>query len=127
MKNANLSLQLISLIYGGNFNLFRPRTVPFGHEEYGLEVLKRQFRYFGPFPAKYEEIASPETIAAILYLMEDIPESQTTPFHRTTEEEVCKKDKEFIGKIMMLDWRDRPTVAELLENGWFKEEGDGES
>ncbi|PVH71412.1 serine/threonine protein kinase [Cadophora sp. DSE1049] len=114
---------LISLIYGGNFNLFRPHTVSAGHEEYGLEVLKRQFRYFGPFPAKYEEIASPETIAAILYLMEEIPQSQTTPFHRTTEKEVCKKDKEFIGKIMMLDWKDRPTAGELLENEWFKEDG----
>lgn len=47
---------LISLIYGGNFNLFRPWTVPYGHEEYGLAVLKRQFQYFGPFPAKYREI-----------------------------------------------------------------------
>ncbi|KAL5329140.1 hypothetical protein ACEPPN_002650 [Leptodophora sp. 'Broadleaf-Isolate-01'] len=113
---------LISLIYGGNFNLFRPCTVSPGHGEYGLEVLKRQFRYFVPFPAKYEEIASPETIAAILYLVEEIPQSQTTPFHRTTEKEVCKKDKEFIGKIMMLDWRDRPTARDLLEDEWFEED-----
>ncbi|KAF8865644.1 serine/threonine protein kinase [Acephala macrosclerotiorum] len=113
---------LISLIYGGNFNLFRPRTVPYGHEEYGLEVLKRQFRYFGPFLAKYEEIASPETIAAILYLMQEIPQSQATPFHRTTEREVCKEDKVFIGKIMIMDWRDRPTAKVLLEDEWFKED-----
>ncbi|KAL2068653.1 hypothetical protein VTL71DRAFT_14990 [Oculimacula yallundae] len=113
---------LISLIYGGNFNLFRPRTVSSGHEEYGLEVLKQQFRYFGPFPAKYEEIASSQTIAAILYLMEEIPQSQTTPFNRTTTKEVCKEDRELIGKIMMLDWRDRPTAGELLENEWFKED-----
>ncbi|XMA12056.1 hypothetical protein WAI453_004847 [Rhynchosporium graminicola] len=113
---------LISLIYGGNFNLFRPRTVSVDHEEYGLEVLKQQFRYFGPFPAKYEEIASPQTIAAILYLMEEIPQSKTTPFHRTTAKEVCTEDKEFIGKIMMLDWRDRPTAAELLKDEWFKED-----
>ena len=118
-------MQLISLIYGGNFNLFRPRTVPYGHEEYGLEVLKRQFRYFGPFPAKYEEIATSETVTAILYLMQEIPQSQTTPFHRTTEREVSKKDKEFIGKIMMMDWRDRPTAKELLEDEWFKEDGEG--
>ncbi|KAI9845813.1 MAG: hypothetical protein M1837_004493 [Sclerophora amabilis] len=113
---------LISLIYGGNFNLFRPRTVPYGHEEYGLEVLKRQFRYFGPFPAKYEEIASPETVTAVLYLMDEIPQSQTTPFHRTTEREVCKKDKEFIGKIMMMDWRDRPTAKDLLKDEWFADD-----
>lgn len=119
-------MQLISLIYGGNFNLFRPRTVPYGlNEEYGLEVLKRQFRYFGPFPAKYEEIATLEAVMAILYLMQEIPQSQTTPFHRTAEREVSKKDKEFIGKIMMMDWRDRPTAKELLEDEWFKEDGEG--
>ena len=57
--------------------------------------------------------------------MHEIPQSQTTPFYRTTEREVGKKDKEFIGKIMMLDWRDRPTTKELLADEWFQEE-DGE-
>ncbi|KAI9714680.1 MAG: hypothetical protein M1812_006345 [Candelaria pacifica] len=113
---------LISLIYGGDFNLFRPRTVSYGHEEYDLEVLKRQFQYFGPFPAKYAEIASSETVTAILYLMHEIPQSKLTPFHRTTEREVCKEDKEFMSKIMMLDWRDRPTAGKLLADDWFNEE-----
>ncbi|KAK2736824.1 hypothetical protein FQN55_001413 [Onygenales sp. PD_40] len=113
---------LISLIYGGNFNLFRPKTVSYGHEEYGLEVLKQQFRYFGPFPEKYHEIASPMTVSAILYLMQEIPQSKTTPFYLTTERGVCKEDKKFIGKIMMMDWRDRPTVKELLEDKWFRDE-----
>ncbi|KAL1882427.1 hypothetical protein Plec18167_002843 [Paecilomyces lecythidis] len=112
---------IISLIYGGNFNLFRPKTVPYGHEEYGLEVLKQQFRYFGPFPVKYEEICSPETLTAILYLMREIPKSKTTPFRNTTEREVSKEDKEFIGRIMMMDWRDRPLARELLEDEWFKD------
>ena len=89
-----------------------------------MEVLKRQFQYFGPFPPKYEEIASPETVTAILYLMQDIPESQTTPFSRTTEREVSMKDKEFIGRIMKMDWRDRPTTKELLEDEWFQEDGE---
>lgn len=122
MLISHFHLQLISLIYGGNFNLFRPRAISSDHEEYGLEVLKQQFRYFGPFPAKYQEVASPETIAAILYLMEEIPQSQTTPFHRTTEREVCKEDKKFIGKMMMLDWRDRLTAGQLLEDDWFNED-----
>jgi hypothetical protein len=111
-----VDMQLISLVYDGNFNPFRPRTVSYGHEEYGLEVLKRQFRYFGPFPAKYEEIASPETVAALLYLIQEILQSQATPFHITTKREVCKKDKIFIEKIMKLDWRDRSTAKELLED-----------
>ncbi|PGH34406.1 serine/threonine protein kinase [[Emmonsia] crescens] len=116
---------LISLIYGGNFNIFRPKTVGYEHEEYGLEVLKQQFRYFGPFPGKYGEIAGEMTVRAILYLMQEIPRPKTTPFRETTEREVCKKDKEFIEKIMMMDWRDRPTAKDLLEDEWFKEE-DGE-
>ncbi|MCJ1406506.1 hypothetical protein MMC19_000571 [Ptychographa xylographoides] len=91
---------LISFIYGGNFDLFRPST----------------FRYFGPFPPMYEEIASPETVTAILYLMQETPQSRTTPFSSTTEREVCKKDKEFIRKIMKMDWRDRPTTKKLLED-----------
>ncbi|KAF2706373.1 kinase-like protein [Pleomassaria siparia CBS 279.74] len=91
---------LISLIHGGNLNLFRPR---------GMES-RRQFRYFA-FPAKFEQVAGPETINCILYLMHEIPLEQTTPFSQTTEREVTKKDKSFIGKIMMLDWRDRPTAT----------------
>lgn len=67
-------------------------------------------------------MASPVTIAAILYLMEEIPQSKTTPFHMTTEREVCQKDKAFIGKIMKMDWWDRPTAKELLEDEWFMED-----
>jgi len=47
----------------------------------------------------------------ILYLMQEIPQSQTTPVFRTTEREVYKKDKVCIGKIMEMDWRDRPTTT----------------
>ncbi|KAK2782624.1 hypothetical protein FQN52_000834 [Onygenales sp. PD_12] len=112
---------LISLIYGGDFNLFDPTTVPYGHEEYNLEVLKRQFQYFGPWPGKYEEVANPETVQAIQWIMQEIPKSKTTPFSMIAEREVCRKDKEFIGKIMMMDWRDRPTPRELLEDEWFME------
>jgi hypothetical protein len=35
-------------------------------------ILKRQFQYFGPFPTEYEEIASPMTVAAIVWLMNEI-------------------------------------------------------
>lgn len=55
--------------------------------------------------------------------MHKIPRSQTTPFHRTTEKEVGKKDNEFISKIMMMGWGDRPTAKELLDDVWFEEDG----
>jgi len=50
--------------------------------------------------------------------MQEIPQSQQTPFHRIMGREARKKDKEFIGEVMV-DWRDRPTTKELLEDGWF--------
>jgi hypothetical protein len=56
--------------------------------------------------------------------MQEIPQSQQTPFHRVMGREARKKDKEFIGEVMVLDWRDRPTTKELLEDGWFKEDGE---
>lgn len=72
--------QLISLIYGGNFNLFRPKGLKRDDEEYLLGVLTKQFRYFAPFPTKFEEIAGPETINSILYLMQVGPREKTTIF-----------------------------------------------
>jgi serine/threonine protein kinase len=110
------------LIYGDEFNLFRLRDVHFGHDEYELKILMRQFQYFGPFPAKYEELADEETVAVILYLMEQIPQSELAPFHRTTEREVSPEDKEFIGKILKMDPRDRPSAKELLQDPWFEED-----
>ncbi|KAI0376861.1 STE/STE20 protein kinase [Hypomontagnella monticulosa] len=110
---------LITLIYGGDFNIFRPKDTPFDDENYRVEIVKSQFRYFGPFPAKYQEIASEETLLSILYLTQLIPPSSMTPFRLVTEREVAKEDKEFILKIMQMDWRDRPTARELLRDKWF--------
>lgn len=115
---------MIALIYGGDFNLVRQKVVPFGHEEYDLEILKQQFIYFGPFPESIGEAVSEETAAIILYLMREIPFSQVGRFQRITEKEVCKADKAFLGRIMRMDWRERPTAKELLNDGWFLEQFD---
>jgi hypothetical protein len=53
--------------------------------------------------------------------MHEIPQSQTTPFSRTTEREVSLKDKEFISKIMKLVLRDRPAAQDLLKDRWFQD------
>lgn len=47
------------------------------------------------------------------------PPESMTPFSRVTEREVMEEDKEFILKIMKMDWRDRPTARELLKDEWF--------
>ncbi|KAK4232764.1 kinase-like domain-containing protein [Achaetomium macrosporum] len=91
---------LISLIYGGHFNIFDPPGVQFKFDdpEYEFEVLKRQVQFFGPFPAKHVEIADNDTV-----------------------EVICQKDKEFIGWFMKLDPRDRPSADEILAHEWWRE------
>jgi hypothetical protein len=78
--------------------------------------------FFGPFPAKYAEIADPETVQCILWIMEQIPREKMTEFSRMTLREVSKRDNVFISKMMKLDWRDRPTAAELLGDEWWDDD-----
>jgi hypothetical protein len=89
-----------------------------------LEVLMAQFRFFGLFFAKIEEIASLETVQTILYLIHKILKKETTPFAVVSEREICNEDKDFIQKMMKLDCRDRPTATELLQDEWWGEDED---
>jgi hypothetical protein len=56
-----------------NIFLSKDRSIIRDHEDYVLEVFKQQYRFFGPFPASFEQIASPETINGILQVMEMVP------------------------------------------------------
>jgi hypothetical protein len=115
-------VKLISLIYGGHFNIFNPPGVPFKFDdpEYEFEVLKRQVQFFGPFPAKYIEIADDDTAEVVVWLMENLRDKRK-PFLHVTEREICRKDKEFIAWFMKLDPRDRPTADEILAHEWWQE------
>ncbi|KAI1165082.1 hypothetical protein F5B18DRAFT_650051 [Nemania serpens] len=88
--------KVISLLYDGDFNISRLNNVGYGDENYYLEVLKALFRYFGPFPSKIREILDDVTLTNIL------------------------RDKDFVVKMMQMDWRDRPTAGKLLQDGWFR-------
>jgi hypothetical protein len=109
------------LIYGGDFNLFRPK-VPRDHEEYYLGVVMEMYRFFGPFPASITEVASEQTCQGIAWLIQEIPHDKLTPFACITEREICEKDREFILKIMKLDYRDRPTAKEILADEWWDDD-----
>jgi hypothetical protein len=113
--------KMISLIYGGDFHLFRP-SVGRDEEEYVMEIVKQKYRYFGPFPLKFQEIAPEPALLSIIWLLNEIPPEKLLPFARTTVREVSKKDNVFISKMMKLDWRDRPTAAELLADEWWADE-----
>ncbi|KAE8362531.1 kinase-like domain-containing protein [Aspergillus caelatus] len=74
---------LITLLYGGNFFLFKP-DVPAGHDDYELQILQRQCQFFGPFPLTYREICPPETLSILVYIMKRIPQ-EIKPFSRISE------------------------------------------
>ena len=105
---------------------FEPRNVPFGHDEYDLSILMRQHLLFGPFPAKFKEIANQNTVDAIEYILDQIPASVITHFSRVSRKEVSQQDNEFICKIMQLDPRDRPSAKDLLADVWFSQGKAGE-
>ncbi|KAM5437382.1 hypothetical protein McanCB56680_006786 [Microsporum canis] len=110
--------QLISLLYGEGFHIFRP-DVPVDHDEYDVKILMKHHRCFGPFPASYEEIADQERLAVLAWIMHNSPSETLKPFHLTTTREICQEDKELVLRAMKLDPRDRPTARQLLEDKWF--------
>jgi len=113
-------VQLISLIFGGNWHICRPANVPFDDEHYGFWVLVEQVRRFGPFNDSFEEIADAERLAictgAIVYIQEN---QKWLPFSMSEDDELGRPDRDFIAKMMKLDPRDRPTAKELLQDAWF--------
>jgi serine/threonine protein kinase len=73
-------------------------------------------------PCIDSEVASEQTCRGIAWLIHEIPHDKLTPFACITEREVCKKDREFILKIMKLDYRDRPTAKEILADEWWDDD-----
>lgn len=114
--------QLISLIWGGNWHIFKPENTAIDSKQYPLRVLIKQASIFGPIPLSYQEIADDERLEiltnTILFISENkLPKS----FHLSVDKELSKEDRTFICKIMKFDPRDRPTAKELLQDEWFRE------
>lgn len=121
-------VQLISLIWGLNYHIFKP-DVPADHEEYELEILMKHCQYFGPYPMSYTEIADADAQATLAYVMNTVGgatsgKDMRKPFYLIREAEISKEDRAFLGKMMLLDPRDRPTATELLRDEWFADPGD---
>lgn len=79
-----------------------------------------------PFPASITEAACEQTCLGIAWSIQEIPHDKLTPFACITEREVRKKDREFILRIMKLDYRDRPTAKEILADEWWDDDDDDE-
>jgi hypothetical protein len=80
---------------------------------------------FGPWPIRFKDVVRPHHIG-IVTLVEQLFLNGTEkmePFrdYAVTETSfpICQMDKDFIAKIMHLDWRERPTAETLLMDDWF--------
>ncbi|SMY22060.1 unnamed protein product [Zymoseptoria tritici ST99CH_1A5] len=111
---------LISLIWGRNFHIFKPRDISADDEEFLVHVLIQQARYFGPFPLSYEmwlDKEQQQVLAAVHIHIEE--QDMRKPFLQAVDEEMTLEDRDFLCGIMKLDPRDRPTAEELLKSDWF--------
>lgn len=107
------------MIFGGDFNIFRPKTARYGDGNYNVQP---QSRYFGPFTPNIREIVNDERYQSVFYLMHLNPPENLTPFSLVTEREVVKEDKDLISRTMKMDWHDRPIYKKKLEDEWFHKE-----
>lgn len=112
--------QILSLLYGGDYHLFNPAIEGLtpDDDDYSFTVLKRMYKFFGPFPPNLCDNADTMTIINFF----NNSRSPEKPFHLVTTREIPAADKTFILKVMKLGPRERPTVEELLEDEWFTEE-----
>ena len=112
-------IQLIILIWGENWHIFKPLNVSAQDSTYPIEVLRRQDKYFGPFPLSYTSIADDDRLGILTIVTESVEEQ--TPFRMASSREIAKEDREFICKLIQLDPRDRPSAKVLLQDAWFTE------
>jgi casein kinase II subunit alpha len=117
-------LQLISLIWGGNWHIFKPNDLSLepGSERYALEVFTKQVNFFGPVPLKYQEIADEDALDVLTMVINHVKDTLTPkPFAMAENPELSVEDRDFLCRIMKFDRRDRPTAGKLLEDEWFRE------
>ncbi|KAG9377564.1 hypothetical protein A1F94_011967 [Pyrenophora tritici-repentis] len=94
---------LISLIYGGNFNLFAPQGPVADLPEEQLAVLVQHYQWFGPFPKKFREIAREDAMMVVERLEQEFTPEMTSLFRRISRKEVSSGDRDFLLRIMKLD------------------------
>jgi len=101
-------LQLISLIWGLGWHIFKPDPRDAGpdDEAYPNHVLVKQIAFFGPVPLSYFDFLPKEDERwefigdATQYIVDH---QQWKPFAKAEDKELAEEDRTFICKIMKLD------------------------
>ena len=110
-------VKLISLIWGENWHIFKPSDIDPTDSAYPIEVLRRQDKYFGPFPLGYVSLADADRLDTLTIITESV--EKRTPFKMASSKEIAKDDRKFICKLMRPDPRDRPSAQVLLQDAWL--------
>ncbi len=113
------SVKLISLIWGENWHIFQPHDIDPTDSIYSIEVLRRQDRFFGPFPLSYTSLADDDRLKTLTIMTKSVEERR--PFEMASSQEIAKEDRKFISKLMKLDPRNRPSAKALLQDSWLTE------
>lgn len=96
----------------------------YDHEEFDWPILVNMFKWFGPFPAKYQELIGDnedsDSDKIIQALFNTVPEDDQGSLNGASLNEICIQGRDLILKIMKMDPPDRPTAAELLQDPWFE-------
>ena len=81
--------------------------------------MRRQDKYFGPFPLSYTSLADDDRLGTLAAITRSV--KKRTPFKMASSQEITREDRKFICKLMQLDPRDRPSAMILLQDAWFTE------
>ena len=118
---SDQTTQLISLIFGHHWHIFKPKDAGPDDKEYCFMILAEQVRRFGPVQLSYMEIVPPERQAALAGVIRYVKSNMSPlPFSMSADEELGEEVRDLIVKMMRFDPRDRPTAKELLQDQWFK-------
>ncbi|KAH6875667.1 STE/STE20 protein kinase [Alternaria rosae] len=120
----DLYAKFAHMIYGSYINPCIPEgpRIEDDRPNLPLDVMLRQLHWFGPFPEKIVEVADAESADIIPAFKEYNMPAQQGIFETIPETTSSKKDNKFIRKMMKLDWRDRPSARDLLEDEWWIDE-----
>lgn len=111
---------MISLIYGRNFSIFSPACKP-DDEMYVDGIVRNFHKYLGPFPPSYLTLPGIDDNRLEALTEITVEGRDRGIFQRASSTEISNQDRDFIWGLMKLDYRNRPTAADLLEHEWFVE------
>lgn len=120
----DLYAKFVHMIYGSYFSLCMPQgpRIEGDRPNLLLDIMLRQLHWFAPFLEKIVGVADAESADTIAAFREYNMPAQQGIFETIPETEISKKDNKFIRKMMKLDWRDRPSARDLLEDEWWIDE-----